>query len=657
MCHRRGIISVDRVSVMALSNSTKRRLVHTDVFYSAVLSSSASPLQPSLCDAPTNTLFCVFSVYRHHPSSTPSTTSRSMIQREEIVADENNKFRIAMYGNIERREEDEMTENLCEDGMVAKIINDRRKWTVGKVSFVMLVLVSLTDVLLNLVDAQMDSLEAPDHYDALSADVIRPAFRYHVSNGERVKRKKRMGLGTAAISSVTNALSPILPFAGGLDLRREDYWTNGLFGSVTLVAEQVRNAFASQSNSPSVPLLYNHRDSSTVAQRIPKACRSVHATTLSNSEPFISLSDIAKLTLKDVSLAFRYAVESTRSDFNANKLFSSISSRVKDVLTQMSDAVSVSRGKDVLLPTTGYKLIAGDIDALHFCAAMRIFAEWRMLRQVPEGYKGYAVGMSLGQKDIVQNVGKIEKAVHDWLEHQAEALVDNGSTQLSSPTLRDLLQFEADIGVHDKLPRLKEKTAAMGLLWVRRQLHYQTALFANVIQVPNRFDTARAAISAAYEEVYNRYHGWAVQKIFTYSFQAAPDTSEVYKVMNPEKFKEVTKMAHIHNGKDALNRSSPNMHAANNFENFTRNVSREWDKFAGSIGRIFGNGRGRPLEHKRVASGHGSLDAIEMEVFVKEQMEIDAHEHIVAYLEVAQPILKDLAALFDEFNMEDPTKV
>lgn len=560
--------------------------------------------------------------------------------------------------NTETQEEDKMIDASCEDNITGKVVNERRKWTVGKVSFVMLILFSLTDVVLNLVDAQMDSLEAPDHYDALSADVIRPPFRYHVSRDERVNRKRRMGLGSAAISSVTNALSPILPFTGGLDLRREDYWTNGLLGSVISVAEQVRSAFNSQSKSPVVSPILEPRGGSKIAHKTPRATsRGAHTTTLSNPEAFISLNDIARLTLKDVSLAFRYAVESTRSDFQSNKFMSGVSSRVKDVFTKMSDAASLSRGKGILVPITGSKLVPGDIDALNFCAAMRIFAEWRILRQVPEGYKGYAVGMSLGQKDIVQNVGKIEKAVHDWIEHHAEAIgEDDVSPPLFSPTLRDLLQFEVSTGFHEQLPRLKEKSAAMGLLWVRRQLHYQTALFANVIQVPIRFDTARAAISAAYEEVYNKYHGWAVQKIFTYSFQAAPDTSEVYKVMNPEKFREVTKAAHTCEGK-TNHQSSQYGNTDNAFEKFGQHIAREWDKFAGTVVRFLGNRRQVSMEKPTVRPELDKRCTLEVEGFINQQMERDAHEHIVAYLEVAKPLLEDLARLFDEFNMDDPTKV
>jgi hypothetical protein len=596
-------------------------------------------------------LYFSTAMYRRRRKTGPMT----MIQDDDAccVKEGGSSCRGLARGVVIVQEENRMLDNMFENEYTAKIVSDRRKWNVGKVSFIMLILFSLTDVVLNLVDAQMDSLEAPDHYDALSADVIRPAFRYHASGKDKAARKDRMGLGSAAISSVTTALSPILPFTGGLDLRREDYWTNGLFGSVSSIAEQVRGAFASQSGSQMSSDILSTRGGSKVAQRTSRtAGRNMHVNTLSNTEPFIALTSIAKLTLKEVSLAFRYAVENTNVDFNGNKFMSSVSSRVKDVITKLSDASTLSRGKDVQVPTTGIQMVAGDIDALQFCAAMRVFAEWRVLRQVPEGYKGYAVGMSLGHKDIVQNVGKIEKAVHEWIEHHAE------SAELLSPTLRDLLHYEAVTGVHgDKLPRLKEKSAAMGLLWVRRQLHYQTALFANVIQVPSRFETARDAISAAYNEVYDRYHGWAVQKIFTYSFQAAPDTAEVYKVMNPEKFKEVSIAAQNIQGTAHTNRMPSQGEVLNPIEKFGRHIGREWAKITGSVGQLLGNRRSIQMERVRGGSELDASTSREIESFINKQMELDAHEHIVAYLQVAKPILDDLGVLFKEFDMDDPTKV
>lgn len=541
----------------------------------------------------------------------------------------------------------------------------------------MLILFSLTDLLLNLVDAQMDSLVDPYHYDALSADVIRPAFHYHSTNSERIadnkpKFKHKLGLGSAAISSVTTALSPILPFTGGIDLRREDYWTNGLFGSVSSVYEQVRDAFSSSSLSQTSPsFLGTPRGGSKVSVKSKsksKKTRTTHPFALSSPEPFVPLREIAALTLKEVGMAFRYALGSTNSTFTGGKFTSGVSPKVKKVFDQMSAAAAASRGKGVNVPTTGRSFQPGDIDAMHFCAAMRIFAEWRVLRQLPEGYKGYAVGMNLGHKDIVQNVAKIEQAAHNYIDHRAESLTENDS-ELFSPTLRDLLQYEVDMGIQDssKLPRLKEKSAAMGLLWVRRQLHYQTAIFGNVIKVPEYFESAKAAVSAAYNEVYDRYHGWAVQKIFTYSFQAAPETTEIYRVMNPERLEEVREAARsqamgVRAGSHRQQNSCDNKEGGNPLEKFGRHIGREWDKLAGSVLQLFGH-QARDKARDKAQSVRGGSDSLDVaqqfgiENYIDKEMERDAHEHIVAYLEVAKPLLDDLANLFDEFNMDDPTKV
>eukprot|EP00957_Ditylum_brightwellii_P168179 12802958-Ditylum_brightwellii.AAC.1 len=168
---------------------------------------------------------------------------------------------------------------------------------------------------------------------------------------------------------------------------------------------------------------------------------------------------------------------------------------------------------------------------------MRIFAEWRLVRQVPDGYRGYAVGMELGHKDVVQNVGKIEKAVHDWIQER-RAAADDG--EIRGPTLRELLHYELELQTHgEKLPKLRDPSAAMGLLWSRRQLQYQTSIFSNVMLIPHSFRDAKHAVSEAYSEVYENLHGWAVQKVFQVSFRAAPDAGLIFRHMNPEELERV----------------------------------------------------------------------------------------------------------------------
>ena len=237
-----------------------------------------------------------------------------------------------------------------------------------------------------------------------------------------------------------------------------------------------------------------------------------------------------------------------------------------------------------------------------------------------------------------------------------------------------MLEYEIEINVHDnsKLPRLKDKTGAMGLLWVRRQLQYQTALFANVVRVPAVFESTNAAVSAAYSEVYDKYHGWAVQKIFNYSFKAAPDPIEIYKVMNPHRLKEVlssfvsgARASQIPTEAESVDdNANPfekfGRHVGSEWEKFGRHIGSEWDKLAGSVVRLFDDSANSGAGKDSVLLGDIELSEsqeLEMEQLVAKEMEKDAHENIHSYLEVVQPLLKDLDGLFDELNMEDPTKV
>jgi hypothetical protein len=43
-----------------------------------------------------------------------------------------------------------------------------QRWSVGKISILILACLTLSDVIFHMVDAQMESLEAPDHYDAFA---------------------------------------------------------------------------------------------------------------------------------------------------------------------------------------------------------------------------------------------------------------------------------------------------------------------------------------------------------------------------------------------------------------------------------------------------------------------------------------------------------
>ena len=526
----------------------------------------------------------------------------------------------------------------------------------------------------------------------------------------------------AMISSVTDYLSPILPFTGGIDLRKDSRWKSWrnylwLFGEQN--QNQTSNNIHSKILIPRGGALGKSKNSITASHN--------NIITLSTSEPFLSIQDIEEMTLREISYTFHYMVEASKEDFELESFLSSefdgepINVRMEKAVRSMEEAVEKSRGQDVLPPIFSLESsedtasleekVNGNIDALRFCAVMRILAEWRVLRQVPPGYKGYAVGMSLGHKDVVQNVAKIETAVHEWIESRGsdEATCNNEiCVQRRSPTLRQLLQFEIENDVHpnSKLPKLKEKSSAMGLLWTRRQLHYQTAVFDNIIGIPKSFPAAIDAVGAAYSEVYGKLHGWAVQKIFNYSFQSAPNAEEIFKHMNPRRLRQVKEevksgiSANIQTDtstseaneneeslafdsitkleKDEVVEEPVDGKNANPFIQFFDNVGKdlnrlgkhignEWDKVSCSVSNIFKakkddvdcDDKG-PL----IARGGGNnvitsneLSSEDTENYITTKMTEDAKEHIITYLKIAKPVLDDLANLFDEMNMDDPTKV
>ena len=563
-------------------------------------------------------------------------------------------------------------------------------------SVLLLLFMTFTNFALEIVNAQMHQLDSPNWYDALSPDVISPPFRYKSSHSGN--QPPRLGLGSAAIATVTDALSPILPFTGGVDLRSEELWDKGSwYHSATCVMQQVRDAFGLQPVSVlDIPRGGAQSNGKLAIDKSLKQIKTDHASPISDVKPFVSINAIADLTLSDLTVFIEYAVGNNRIGFDRARFVNSANDRVKPLLKAMDATVQTSRGKDVLPALTQQESTTGDVDALQFCAALRIFAEWRMVRQVPEGYKGYAMGMNLGHKDVLKNLGKMENAAHEWLDHQRQVLAlqqawreSSGDTSeeeevLRSPTLRDLLEHEIEMDVHNRLPRLKEKTAAMGLLWVRRQLHYQTSVFANILKVPSEFPDAHAAVSHAYKEVYGQYHGWAVQKIFNYSFQAAPNVEEIYKFMNPHELakaqdaarrmasssyqEEQMDEATAGEDEDGQEQRAPPK-AMNPFERFGNHIGSEWDKLARHVGgewdklvdsvvRVFDQDSSSS-KGTRVRGGgqFKGIEGSELDQFITERMAKDAHAHIEIYLTSVEPLLQDLAGLFDDLNMDDPTKV
>jgi len=650
-------------------------------------------------------------------------------------------------------------------------------------------------------------------------------------------------LGAAAINSVTTVLGPFSPFTGGRDLWRDDYsiWEvllpdsilmdddmnmllGGFFSQSSITAGSMKEAFSisaflwpdhqSATYSSSMDdatgkgafLVPRGGDASNAFNRGSKRLTKPPTlpTVISAVESFVPTDVISQLTLDDLTEVFVFAMNANRPGFDEEAFSTDRSTHVSIAFNAMIKAAEKSRGHGSLpakthartessakleksaklsLSPTAYSTGGfGDIDALQFCAAMRIFAEWRILRNVPEGYKAYGVGMGLGHKDVVQNLGKVENAAFAWIEERKEMIrlehlrlegevsdkveaASNENMVLRGPTIKELLQEEIEMKMHAKLPRLKEKSAGMGLLWVRRQLHYQTNIFSNMYS--GTYTSVNDAVTAAYKEVYDRYHGWTVQKIFTYSFQAAPGLYEIVKTMNPEGFHEAMMKAQsmptsedkkkvkssdaeteikfecqqpnlkthvdLNGGSTVLSDSNStstighsNMelttqclsdqhpewtsssaeemneltgkdgstseqnplerlgnhiatewgrfgnHIATEWGRLENHIGSEWDKLASNVAKVFHNKKNSHTTQSSsttavtLNSTSGSyvqdkssraLEGEELENFLYEEMVSLALDQFGMHLKVAIPLLEDLAGLFEEFNMDDPTKV
>jgi hypothetical protein len=538
-------------------------------------------------------------------------------------------------------------------------------------------------------------------------------------------------LAPAAIQSVTDLIGPILPFTGGIDLRRDDVniWQLMLPDSVAESWEMRWHNFGTKSAAWET----QDRLSKEIGRGGTQTMLSLSSRTarwtkepkrdavISATDSFLPLEKINQMTLDDLTNVFQYAVHVNRPGFDIVAFMKGKSPNILAIFSAMDDATAKSRGKTVMvaktseypqadagqtgspLSTFGY----GDIDALYFCAALKILAEWRMMRQVPEGFKGYEVGMSLGRKDVVQNLAKAENAIHHWIEerveylrqksvNQAELTVEEDVT-LRSPSLRELLVEEVDLDVHQPLPRLKEKSAAMGLLWVRRQLHYQVAILDNLSS--GKHESTQDAVMAAYREVYSNYHGWAVQKIFSYSFQAAPPVVTILRLMHREYYEIILEQSktvvtkteqteftideiscfdnlktHESFGENCsslilVDETSSVQNNQNPFKNLLKlattecakignHVGGEWHKITSNVLRILKIAKDKNAKSK--LSGSGSTKILEgeaLEQFINQKMVDHNLGTLNVHFEVVKPLLRDLAGLFEELNMNDPTKV
>lgn len=100
---------------------------------------------------------------------------------------------------------------------------------------------------------------------------------------------------------------------------------------------------------------------------------------------------------------------------------------------------------------------------------------------------------------------------------KAEALVATAPRECR--TLASLLELERGRGLHDGNV-LRDASAAMGLLWIRRSLAFQSHLYDAFLPAGGRHP--REAAAEAYAEHLSPYHGWLLRRVFPTSLSRLP---------------------------------------------------------------------------------------------------------------------------------------
>ena len=118
--------------------------------------------------------------------------------------------------------------------------------------------------------------------------------------------------------------------------------------------------------------------------------------------------------------------------------------------------------------------------------------------------KAAGSSLRLVAKDLESNLNKAEKLYKSHPECR---------------NLSSLLELEKGLDIHNGNV-LKDPSAAMGLLWIRRSLAFQSELYTSLTMDDIH---PKDAAMLAYIKHLKPYHGWALGKLFTASLSQMPE--------------------------------------------------------------------------------------------------------------------------------------
>lgn len=117
-----------------------------------------------------------------------------------------------------------------------------------------------------------------------------------------------------------------------------------------------------------------------------------------------------------------------------------------------------------------------------------------------------SLGQTSSANDFHSNVEKVEKLLQ-------QAPADRRHTMYA------LLSYEKSLGIHPPREgskrRLRDPSAAMGLLWIERSLSFNHAMYSEVLR---QAEPVKAAMNA-YQTVLEPFHSWTLRKLSAASIQ------------------------------------------------------------------------------------------------------------------------------------------
>jgi hypothetical protein len=145
--------------------------------------------------------------------------------------------------------------------------------------------------------------------------------------------------------------------------------------------------------------------------------------------------------------------------------------------------------------------ITSDIDTLRLLQACRRFES--LMKDIGERQVA---------KDMEGNIEKVLARYQQTPPHRRR-------------TVSALLEYEKAMGIHGPHGTLKDPSAAVGVLWIRRSLSFQSRVYKSLLE-PGM--APKDATLAAYRSELQPYHGWALQQLYKLSLQyATPSRKEM----------------------------------------------------------------------------------------------------------------------------------